>query len=271
MRAFNDANGYEIPDWVEWYAQRHALFLPEQIVLDKLKDRLPTMKMLDIGIGGGRTTCHFAELVQEYVGLDFDKRMLQACKQRFPNTSEKIFFHYGDVRSMNFFQDQYFDFILFSFNGIDYLSHEDRMIALKEIKRVGKKESYFLFSTHNLNCIDTLFTIRLSKDPFILSRELYKNFILRIVNGRVSKMKAQTYTMIYDGIYRKKLTWLFLSIWKHMGYFYYSKPEEQIRQLEEVGFKVANIYTQSGEEITDRAQLETITDYWIHYLCENSG
>jgi ubiquinone/menaquinone biosynthesis C-methylase UbiE len=271
MRAFGDANGYEIPDWVEWYAQQHALFPPEQVVLDKFKGRFPTMKMLDIGIGGGRTTCHFAELAQEYVGIDFDKYMLQACKQRFHNTSEKISFHHGDVRSMDLFNDQYFDFILFSYNGIDYLSHEDRFLSLKEIKRVTKIGGYFFFSTHNLNCVDSLFTFRFSKDPFILSKELYRYFILRMVNGRVGKMKAQTHTMIYDGIYRKKLMWLFLSIWKHMGYYYYSKPEEQIRQLEEVGFKVVKIYAKRGEEITHRAKLGAITDNWIYYLCENVG
>jgi len=271
MRALDDAKGYEIPDWVEWYAQQHALLPPEQVVLEKFKDQLPTMKMLDIGIGGGRTTCHFADLVQEYVGIDFDKRMLQACKQRFPHTSEKIAFHHGDVRSMTLFNDQCFDFVLFSFNGIDYLSHEDRVIALKEIRRVTKAGGHLLFSTHNLNCIDEVFALRISKDPFQLSRELYRYFVLRMMNGRVSKMKTQTYAMIYDGIYRKKLAWLFLSIWKHMGYFYYSKPEEQIRQLEEVGFKVAHIYARRGEEITDRAQLGANTDYWIHYLCENAG
>jgi len=269
MRAFDDANGYEISDWVEWYAQRHSLLPPEQVVFDKLNDRLPTMKMLDIGIGGGRTTCHFAEPVQEYVGIDFDKRMLHACKQRFPNLSEKSSFYHVDARSMDLFKDQYFDFVLFSFNGIDYLSHEDRMKALKEIKRVCKLGGYFLFSTHNLNSLDRLFKIRVSKDPFVLSRELYRHFVLRIRNDRVSKLKAQTHTIIYDGVYSKKLTWLFLSIWKHLGYYYYSKPEEQIRQLEEVGFKIANIYARRGEEITDRAELGAITDYWIHYLCEN--
>ena len=75
------------------------------------------MKMLDIGVGGGRTTLHFAPLVKEYVGIDYSQNMIKACQERFAQVS----FQTADARSMGIFKDSTFDFILFSYNGIDYI------------------------------------------------------------------------------------------------------------------------------------------------------
>ncbi|GBD51465.1 hypothetical protein BGM30_05580 [Microcystis aeruginosa NIES-298] len=36
----------------------------------------------------------------------------------------------ADARNLEQFADNYFDFILFSFNDIDYISHADRFLVL---------------------------------------------------------------------------------------------------------------------------------------------
>ena len=51
---------------------------------------------------------------------------------------------------MNICPDSFFSFILFSFNGIDCISHEDRFRVFKEVQRVGRAGVLFCFSTHNL-------------------------------------------------------------------------------------------------------------------------
>jgi ubiquinone/menaquinone biosynthesis C-methylase UbiE len=268
MRAPLNQNAYEITGWVNIYSQWTHLLKPEEIIFHKLKSYLPTMSMLDIGIGGGRTTHSFAELANEYVGIDFDDNMIQACKIRFKDRYSHVRFVKCNAIDMGIFNDKHFDFILFSFNGLDYLSHDDRLKALLEIKRVGKGGGFFLFSTHNLNSIDRLFTIWRSNDPKKLFKYIWKYLILIARNKNLKELKNKEYVMIYDGVYSDKLNWLFMSILNHLGYFYYSKPEVHLRQLNECGFKPINIYKVNGEEIINDHQLTSTTDYWLHYFCE---
>jgi ubiquinone/menaquinone biosynthesis C-methylase UbiE len=137
---------------VQYYTQLKALQPAEQVVFDRLRSQLPNFKMLDIGVGAGRTTQHFQPQVSEYVGIDDSVEMIQACRQRFPQVSPTAF-QVCNARDMACFEDDTFDFILFSFNGIDYVSHDDRLRILKEIHRIGKPGAIFCFSSHNLQVV----------------------------------------------------------------------------------------------------------------------
>jgi len=134
---------------VKLYSIQDQLQKPEESILNILKDQLLNIKMLDLGVGGGRTTLHFAKKTKEYVGVDYAENMIKICNEKF-SMQENISFKCGDARDLNDFENEYFDFVLFSFNGIDYVSHTDRLKILSEIKRVGKKNGYFAFSSHNV-------------------------------------------------------------------------------------------------------------------------
>src|SRR5437867_4307321 len=69
---------------VRAYERESELQKPEEVVLTMLRDRLKEMRMLDIGVGAGRTTFHLAPLVKEYIGVDYSQKMIEACKRRFP-------------------------------------------------------------------------------------------------------------------------------------------------------------------------------------------
>ena len=84
---------------VRAYEQENELQKPEEVVLTMLKDRLKDMRMLDIGVGAGRTTFHFAPLVKEYIGVDYSHKMIEACKRRFPERADS--FRVCDARSMS--------------------------------------------------------------------------------------------------------------------------------------------------------------------------
>jgi len=56
--------------------------------------------------------------VGEYIGVDYSAEMIAACCQKFPDLVWQV----ADARNLEQFADNYFDFILFSFNGIDYIS-----------------------------------------------------------------------------------------------------------------------------------------------------
>ena len=115
--------------------------MPELSILEELRTELPNFRMLDIGVGAGRTTKHFAGLVKEYVGVDYSITMIKACREKFPQYRLEV----ADARNLSLFDDAYFDFVLFSFNGIDAVEHQDRLAILREIRRVLRKGGYFCF------------------------------------------------------------------------------------------------------------------------------
>ena len=113
---------YESKDFVGHYISELELQPPEAEILQELRNELPNLKMLDIGVGAGRTTQHFAGLAKEYIGIDYSSTMIEACRKKFPQYRLEV----ADARNLSIFDDAYFDFILFSFNGIDAVEHEDR-------------------------------------------------------------------------------------------------------------------------------------------------
>jgi ubiquinone/menaquinone biosynthesis C-methylase UbiE len=62
-------------DIIDEYAASTELQPPEKAILDTLRDQLRQMKMLDIGVGGGRTTMHFAQAAQEYWAIDYSEEI----------------------------------------------------------------------------------------------------------------------------------------------------------------------------------------------------
>jgi len=168
---FSNKDVWESEDIVNEYSKGFYLHKPEKTIIHELKDKLPNMKMLDIGIGAGRTTYYFAHLAKEYVGLDYSKAMIRMCRERFQEYSIRVSFEVADAKSLKSFEESYFDFVLFSFNGIDYMRREDRLTALKEIRRVTKNGGCFCFSTHNLNFAWKLCVFRLSRSLIELLKE----------------------------------------------------------------------------------------------------
>ncbi len=247
---------YEARNVVRRYASVTQLQEPEKTILELIKSRLKDMRMLDIGVGGGRTTHHFAGLVKEYVGTDYSENMINACRKQFPSAGQNVSFKVCDVRDMQIFVDNYFDFILFSFNGIDCVAHEDRLRAMEEIKRVGKSGGVYCFSTHNLQSADTLYSFKPSVNPRKMLWAILRHLLLRLLNKSFKELKNGRYAIIRDGsqIFRLSL--------------YYIKPEEQIEQLRDLGFSNIQVFSLStGKEITNKSQLAAVTDSWLYYIC----
>ena len=49
------------------------------------------------------------------------------ASKKFQDYPKKISFLTADARTMKDFKNNSFDFVLFSFNGIDYMDHEERI------------------------------------------------------------------------------------------------------------------------------------------------
>ncbi len=245
---------YKSQEIVEYYLKKEGLFGSEQVLLDKIKDKLGNMKMLDIGVGGGRTTAYFAKLCKEYVGIDYSTEMINSCKKRFPEFT----FYTCNARDMGLFEDDSFDFVLFSLNGLDYITHKDRLRALNEIKRVAKENALFVFSAHNLQCVPVLFKFKKFKNPVNIIKEILRQIKLKLKNDRSYNLKELNYALINDGAHNFKLK------------TYYIKPKYQIEQLEKMGFKNINAHFRDTGKIIDFKDLESIKDIWIGYSCVTS-
>lgn len=116
----------------------------ERVLLERLLADGAQAELLDIGVGGGRTVPLLAPRVARYVAIDFVPELVAAAKNRFPNVDIRV----GDARQLEF-SDASFDVVVFSINGLDAISHEDRGQALHEIRRVLKPTGTFVFSSHN--------------------------------------------------------------------------------------------------------------------------
>lgn len=233
---------------------------PERAILEIVRPDLSGRRMLDIGVGGGRTTLHFAPLVADYVGIDYSEEMIAACKARFTTDPDTLSFAHGDVRDMSAFPDDAFDFILFSFNGIDYISGEDRQVALEEIARVGKPGGLFCFSTHNLQSIDRIFNFRkqFALHPKRFLRNLRNWVLARFVHNRdvdLRQIRSASYAVINDGAHGFSLR------------THYIRPEEQVRQLEGYFERIQVFSLEEGAEIVGLDRLRRSTDPWLYFLC----
>ena len=123
---------YESDEAVLHYSDSSELQAPEASVIEHIGYRLKDMSMLDIGVGAGRTAEHFSPLVRNYIGTDYSENMINACNLKKASYSKDVSFIVCDAVDMGNFGDNLFDFVLFSFNGIDYLSHPDRLKALDD-------------------------------------------------------------------------------------------------------------------------------------------
>jgi ubiquinone/menaquinone biosynthesis C-methylase UbiE len=262
ITAENNKIVYESEDVTRFYAEQNELQKPETAILKELKSKLPEMRMLDIGVGGGRTTTHFAFLTKEYLGIDYSSQMVNACIKKFQGSPKEVSFLTADARTMKSFKNNSFDFVLFSFNGIDYMEHEDRLASLREIRRLIRSGGYFCFSTHNLNFLSNKCSIQLSKHPSILASRTYKLLQMRLLNEKRAWKTIRNYKqnprhdMVNDGAHNFQLR------------TYYITPFEQVKQLSELGFSDIKMYSLvDGSEIKNPSKT---MDHWVYFLSRAS-
>jgi len=255
-------NQYEVwsrPGVVDHYARESHLQPPEETILGALIRDLPHMDMLDIGVGGGRTTVHFGKLCRRYVGTDNSEVMLAACRRRFANWPENVSFQLSDATSMPQFRDGEFDVVMFSFNGIDCIGAEGRLAAFREISRVLKPGGAFIFSAHNTRALPHRMSLsrHLTLHPVELLRGLKTWAKLNYIYNSPAKIKraiAAPFCTVHDGSYR-------------FAYEpYYIKPEAQVEQLRPY-FKVERALELSRGAPLDEEEVATTDSKWVYYFC----
>ena len=238
-------------DVVEYFQDLDALFEPEKVIFEKLLPAVRNKKILDLGIGGGRTTKYLLQISSDYIGIDYVPEFAQETSTKYP--SAKILC--GDARDLKEFEDNSFDFVLFSFNGLDCISGEDRLKVLKEINRVLKKGGFFMFSSHNR---DYRYFKKLPWQRKIQYDLNYFKFFLYCLyylpaHSRMKKHEIYTddFALINDPDHRFSLLLYYISI------------EKQVKQLTDLGFSDIEAYDMQGKLVKSDA-----SSHWIYYLAK---
>lgn len=238
------------------YAYRNAseLFAAERAMLAEIDGELAQARLLDIGVGTGRTTGHLAPRVGDYLGIDYAPAMVERAKARFPGVAFEVM----DARDLAGVASGSIDIAVFSFNGIDYVSPADRHRVLASVRRVLKVGGAFLFSSHNREVpvreAADIANLKLSRNPVRMARNI-AGFSLGIVNAarlKAGEIDTFDYALRNDAANHYSLL------------TYYIRLADQVRQLESAGFGAIAAFGLEGERL-DPAK-PYAAGYMIHYL-----
>ena len=247
---------YESPDIVALYARPDGLQKPEETLLAQLRPSLGSMDMLDIGVGGGRTTRHFARLARSYLGVDYSAAMISRCKAEFP----AFRFAVADARRLELVADESCDFVLFSYNGIDHLDARGRRTALAEMRRVLRPGGLMVFSSHNANYLPAIVD-RFRFRVHVSLRETLRSFkwsgVFWAKNGLLQYRMPLAAGRVHDGTHSFRSSAL-----------YYVRPDVGVAELHRLGMvDIVCAGNESREFVPgDDPRLAHDPNPWIYYV-----
>ena len=230
---------------VNVYADFGQLYVQEKAALASIIDDVKNKRILDIGVGGGRTTAALLDISEDYIGVDYMQEMVDSCRGRFPG----VRFEWADARAMPQFSDNSFDLIVFSANGICMVDHAGRMAVLREVRRLLAPGGVFLFTTYNRNSVehDRLFVFpefSLTKNPIKLivrtSRFIFRTAYSALNRLRFKRMEVVTpeYSIINDKCH------------DYQTMLYYLTLDEQRSQLKQSGFELGStVFIGDGSQV----------------------
>jgi SAM-dependent methyltransferase len=265
---------YNAPAVAAYYAALDYLTPCERLLFDEhLK---PGMAILDLGVGGGRTTAYLSSIAARYVGVDYASEMIAACRKKFPHLE----FEVGDAADLTRFSSSSFDAVVMAFNGMDYvIPDEMRFRALREIRRLLKPEGILIFSSHNPRSI----WVRASwnpqrvraaakrvagEDSVLLQPLLWSLTAVRVI---LAGLQAMAQSLVRAA--RRLPTRAF---WQGQGYLvdpahgglrtHLAVPEKVAHELEGLGFHLLRVLGDDYPRVSRRY----VTD-WYYYVFLRSG
>ena len=241
---------YTDPSVVAHYAKQEDILACEAVLFDKYI--VAGGYVLDLGMGGGRTTAALVRMAGKYLGMDYSAAMVAAASARFPDQK----FLHGDATDLTRFRDNSFDNVVFSFNGIDYIRDDKgRAKCLAEIARVLKPGGTLVFSSHNAQALGLwphLHSARGLQIPW------------RIVRS-IGKATVYSLRVLRAGVFRAGEGYVVDPI--HAGlHTYVSTPEPIERQCAAAGMKL--VETVGGDYPHVRSRY---LQPWFYYACRKLG
>ncbi len=244
------------------YARPEGLTAPEAAFI-ALAPRLESAAVLDLGVGGGRTSGVLGPQVRRYVGVDYSLPMIEACRRRFAGQPLAECFEVADARDLSRFGDGEFDLVLFGANGLDYVDHEDRHRVWAELARVCAPGGLCGVSSHNRGALPSALSmsglyrkLRATRSarrlPLALLRHGGRQLGSRLRNPTPSALMAQPWVVVTRGGAR------------HPVQTYYVGTEEMQHQITRHGFEVVEVLDPAGHRVADGA-LQNSAQPWLFW------
>jgi SAM-dependent methyltransferase len=250
-----NARVFQRRDVVRYYDSQ-ALTTAEVVTFLRHADALVGRRILDLGVGAGRTTHHLAAVASDYVGVDLSPAMLEIARRRFPGVS----FVQADIRSVADLGLGAFDAVVASCNLLDALTHEDRLTTLAGIRRVLTAGGTLFLSAHNRDSglASSRPRFALSRSPLRSGKNLAR-YALSLANyRRLAKHRVETrsHAILPDCAHD----------WR--GLYYYIDARSQTAQLADTGYTTVAVYAEDGRRLQP-GEIDT-TSGSLSYVCRPS-
>lgn len=251
LRIFSSLSGWIDPG--EGAAIRHAV-----TEMDGARSR--KLRILDIGIGAGRTIPMMLDVSRDYVGIDIASKLLAVASERFPDLDLRVM----DARALDFDAER-FDLVTFSYAGIDAVDLEDRLRILAEVHRVVTPDGLFVFSALNRDGPSHAPQLSLLEPR---GNHAFVSELLRA--GRTAVVNSWNYWR-YRGLnqYGQDISVSTLAAHSYGVVAIFTSVPEQVRQLREAGFSVDAIYDSVRGSTVPPDQRETESAY-LHYIARRT-
>lgn len=262
--ALDDVNlrRYETGSVGRAYVHSAGLQPPEATILSRLAPQVTGARILDLGVGAGRTTPQLLSISRDYVGVDNSSHMVELCRRRFPDVD----FQVHDARDMPSFEAGEFGLVMFAFNGIDCLDHTDRLRALREIHRILADGGWFVFSSHNRDSPPLGFQlppIHPARHPLRRAARAAA-WVPAAARSAVNRLRLRRFEVATDDYEIRND-----GAHEHSLLTYYADSAAQIAQLRKVGFTAdVSRCALDGRWLEPD---ELCTDAWIYYCVQKTA
>lgn len=241
---------YDSPERADWYA-RLPLSPAETAVCERYREAFAGKRVLDLGVGSGRTTQALAPLAASYLGIDLSAHMIEHARRAYPNAS----FTQMDVRDIARFGRGQFDCVFGSCAIISAFTHEERLRILDAVRHLLSPGGYFIFTAHNRKWRNAgaMPLNRRSWRPWQLMRALHPMSWVHYFEVRPLRREETDYAILNDDAH----------LWR--GIFYYIDRDAQKRQLAAAGFELLEVIGDDGVTLPEGA--DTARSGLLQYVC----
>jgi SAM-dependent methyltransferase len=213
---------------------REPIQIAEMMIALKYSADFFGKRVLDLGVGTGRTTRLLLPFCAEYVGIDLSDVMLKVARRQFPTAQLSVL----DIREIGTFGPSRFDFVLGPHCILDAVSHSERVKMLADLHTIVAPGGLLVFSSHNRRYRRAGLgpQFEFSRNP-VTQLGLAFEFVGNIFRRQRTK-QFQVFEKEYAIINDRGCKWRSL-------HYYIDRATEQ-RQLAQAGFDLLSVYDEPG-------------------------